>query len=126
MDAAHCGTLFLDEIAELSLKMQSKLLRVLEDKKVTPLGTTRSEELDIRFICASSRDLYEMTETGEFRKDLYYRVNILKIKTPALIDRREDIPLLSNHLLKKSKCLKTIDSEAMLKLLSHPIHGPAI
>ncbi|MDC7239893.1 MAG: sigma 54-interacting transcriptional regulator [Spirochaetales bacterium] len=123
LEAAHRGTLFLDEIAELSLKMQSKLLRVLEDCRFCRLGSTEIKQSDLRLICGCAADLKVMMERNEFRKDLYYRINVLKITTPTLESRKEDIPILCEHLLKLSKCLKPIDSDAMIKLLSYSWPG---
>ncbi len=99
LEQASGGTLFLDEIDSLPLALQAKLLRVLEDGQVTPLGAQLPRQVDVRLICASGRDLRPMVEEGSFRLDLYYRLNVLEIRLPALRERREDIPLLLEHWL---------------------------
>jgi len=100
-DVADQGTLFLDEIGEMSLPMQAKLLRVLEDGVLRPLGTTRTRKVDVRVIAATHRDLMEMVRQKTFREDLLYRLNIITVDIPALRDRPEDVPLLVQHLLEK-------------------------
>lgn len=98
---ADRGTLFLDEIGEMDLANQSKLLRVLQDKVVCPLGSTTSRRVDVRIIAATNRNLREEVEAGRFRADLYYRLNVIEIKLPALRDHKEDIPLLVSYFLKE-------------------------
>ena len=98
--AADGGTLFLDEIGEMPLSLQVKLLRVLDDNIVTPLGGTDSIQVDVRIVSATNRDLEEMVQEGEFREDLYYRLNVIPLVVPALRDRADDIPLLIRHFLK--------------------------
>lgn len=93
-ELANKGTIFLDEIGELDLNSQVKLLRVLQDRTYEVLGDSRSRKLDIRVVCATNRDLAKLVEEGKFREDLYYRINLIKIKLPALREREEDIPLL--------------------------------
>lgn len=122
-EAAHEGTLFLDEIAELPIRMQAKLLRIIEDKKVTRLGSTQSREINVRIICATAANLRKMIEEGSFRKDLYYRLNVLLIQIPPLRERKTDIPLLCQHLLTMEKSEKTINSVAMMKLLDYSWPG---
>jgi serine/threonine-protein kinase PknK len=100
-DAADRGTLFLDEIGEMSLPMQAKLLRVLEDGLVRPLGTERSRKVDVRIIGATHRDLEAMVRARTFREDLYYRLNIIVVRIPPLRDRIADVPLIVRHLLTK-------------------------
>jgi two-component system, NtrC family, response regulator HydG len=99
-EAAHCGTLFIDEIGDFALSSQAKLLRVLENHTVTPVGSNDDKTVDVRAIAATSRRLEEMVKEGRFREDLYYRLNVVTIHLPALRDRREDIPLLTAHFLK--------------------------
>jgi serine/threonine-protein kinase PknK len=100
-EIAHRGTLFLDEIGEMSLAMQSKLLRVLEDGLVNPLGSERGRSVDVRVIAATHRNLEEMVKQGRFREDLWYRLNVISIAVPPLRDRADDIPLLVHHFLEK-------------------------
>lgn len=99
--AANKGTLFLDEIGELPYRLQVKLLRVLQEKQITPLGQTTSLEVDVRIITATNRNLEIMVEEGNFRKDLYYRLNVVPINIPPLRERKKDIPLLIDYFLKK-------------------------
>jgi DNA-binding NtrC family response regulator len=97
--AADGGTLLLDEIGELPLAMQSKLLRVLEDSQVTPVGTTAPQKVDVRIVAATNRDLEEEVAANEFRQDLFFRLNIVNIRLPALRERPEDLPLLTRFFL---------------------------
>ena len=97
--AADKGTIFLDEISEIPLDLQAKLLRVLQESKVTPLGSTKSYNIDIRVICATNRDLKEMVNKGDFRADLYYRLNVVTVDVPPLRDRKDDILLLADFFL---------------------------
>ena len=97
--AAHGGTLLLDEIGELPIGLQSKLLRVLEDGAVTPVGTTAPQKVDVRIVAATNRDLEIEAKGNRFRQDLYFRLNVVKIQLPALRQRPEDLPLLTRHLL---------------------------
>src|SRR5206468_11629483 len=93
------GTLLLDEIGELPLGMQSKLLRVLEDGAVTPVGTTQPTKVDVRIVAATNRDLEQDVKAGTFRQDLFFRLNIVRIDLPALRERKEDLPLLTRFFL---------------------------
>ena len=97
--AANGGTLLLDEIGELPLAMQSKLLRVLEDGAVTPVGTTAPQKVDVRIVAATNRDLESEAKEGRFRQDLYFRLNVVTIRLPPLRERPEDLPLLTRHFL---------------------------
>jgi DNA-binding NtrC family response regulator len=126
-ESACGGTIFLDEFAEMSSPMQVRLLRVLQERKVRPVGLTDSKEieLDARVVVATNRDLRREVADGKFRQDLYYRVNVLPIRSPALRDRIDDLPLLINRLLKrfsdesKPECQLRFDSEALKLLCSH-------
>jgi len=100
IEAAHTGTLFLDEITTLNLSLQSKLLRVLQDRMVQRLGGRNPKKIDFRLITATNDDLEAMVRVGRFREDLYYRINVVPIHVPPLRDRRSDIPLLVEHFLR--------------------------
>ena len=100
-EVAHEGTIFLDEISETSLTMQVKLLRVLQERCVRPVGGTSEIAIDVRVIAATNRDLDKLVSENLFREDLYYRLNVIPVHVPPLRERREDIPLLVNHFLKK-------------------------
>lgn len=100
-EAANGGTLFLDEIADLPLNMQVKLLRAIQEKKVRPVGSHSEVEVDVRLLSASHKDLTKLVADGQFRADLFFRLNVIEIKVPALRQRKADIPLLCQHILKK-------------------------
>ncbi len=99
--AADKGTVFLDEIGDMPLNLQVKLLRVLQERQVRPVGSTKSVPVDVRIISATHCDIDKEMETGNFREDLYYRLNVVTLEIPSLCDRREDIPLLAKHFLKE-------------------------
>jgi len=100
-EAASQGTLFLDEISEMSQKMQVKVLRAIQEKVIRRVGGNREIAVDVRIITATNRDLTESIEKGEFRSDLYYRLNVISIKVPPLRERKEDIPILMQHFLQR-------------------------
>ncbi|MBZ5505282.1 MAG: sigma-54 dependent transcriptional regulator [Acidobacteriia bacterium] len=100
-EVASGGTIFLDEIGEMSVSMQVKLLRVLQERTIRPVGGTQETAVDVRVIAATNRDLREMVANNTFREDLYYRVSVIPIQVPSLRERREDVELLANHFLKK-------------------------
>ncbi|WZL74407.1 sigma-54 dependent transcriptional regulator [Clostridiaceae bacterium 35-E11] len=117
-ELAHEGTIFLDEIGDLHLNLQVKLLRVLQQKEVFPLGAEKGKKVDVRIIAATNKDLKEEVQKGNFREDLFFRLNVVPIKLPNLKDRKEDIPLLCESFLKKyahemNKNVKGITVEAL-------------
>ncbi len=99
--AANHGTLFLDEVADLPMAMQVKLLRAIQEKAVRPLGTQQEESVDVRLLCATHKDLANEVAEGRFRQDLFYRINVIELQVPPLRERREDLPLLTRHILGK-------------------------
>lgn len=122
--AADGGTLFLDEITEMTPAMQAKLLRVVQEHEVLPLGSIRPIEVDVRFIAASNRDVKAWVADGRFRQDLWFRLNVVNLHLPPLSERREDIPLLAQHFLARSaplmgKEIRDISEEAMALLKAH-------
>jgi len=128
IELANGGTVFFDEIGELPLPLQSKLLRVLEDNEVRPVGGTRVRRVDMRFIAATNRDLERRVRDGSFRKDLYYRLAVISIAVPPLRERREDIPVMARHLLTKlsremGKPGCHFDERAMQALLAYDWPG---
>lgn len=128
MKAANGGTLFLDEISEMPPQLQVKLLRAIQEKEYTPVGTTVSLPVNARFIATTNRNLEEEVKAGRFREDLYYRINVIDIHLPSLKEREEDIPLLADHFLDKyrkelNKNIRGIDNDAMRALLSHEWKG---
>ena len=100
-EAANNGTVFLDEIGDLELGFQLNLLRFLQEKEIRPLGSARSKKVDVRVIAATNRDLQKMVEEGKFREDLWYRLNVVRVLLPPLVERRGDVPLLAHYFLKK-------------------------
>ena len=121
--AAEGGTLFLDEIGDMPAPLQVKLLRVLQERKVRPLGSNRDIDIDVRIISATHRDLPKAMTRGEFREDLYYRLNVVCLKIPALAERTEDIPLLANHLLRQAAerhkpFVRAFSTDAMKRLMT--------
>jgi PAS domain S-box-containing protein len=125
---ANGGTVFLDEIGDISGAMQAKLLRVLQEKTFEPLGSTAAVKVDVRIVAATNKDLPAKVKKGEFREDLYYRINILVIKLPPLRDRRSDIPLLCEHFVERfntryNKEIKAVSRDALNALLSYDFPG---
>ena len=126
--AADQGTIFLDEIGDMPLSMQVKLLRVIQEREVQRVGSDRATKVDVRILAATNKDLQEEVDNGRFRRDLYYRLNVVAVKMPALRERIEDIPLLAMHFLqqfaqKNGKTVKGFTPEAMDRLLKHPWPG---
>ena len=121
--AAEGGTLFLDEIGDMPAPLQVKLLRVLQGRKVRPLGSNRDIDINVRIISATHRDLPKVMARNEFREDLYYRLNVVNLKIPALAERAEDIPLLANHLLRQAAdrhkpFVRAFSTDAMKRLMA--------
>jgi DNA-binding NtrC family response regulator len=128
IEAGSGGTLFLDEVAEMPLPMQVKLLRVLQEREVLRLGGTKPVKCDVRVIAATNRDLAAAVTAGTFRHDLFFRLNVVDLHIPPLAQRRDDIPLLAQHFLRKSaarmrKSVTKISAEAMAVLITHPFPG---
>jgi DNA-binding NtrC family response regulator len=127
-EIANNGTLFLDEIGNLSMPLQAKLLTVLQNRKVSRVGSNKDTPIDIRLICATNMPLYDMVKENRFRQDLLYRINTIEIQIPSLRDRIEDIPLLANHFLKHyaakyGKSVNKISDGAMARMNKHPWPG---
>lgn len=127
-EVADGGTLFLDEVGELPLSIQVKLLRAIQERIIRRVGATDDIKVDVRIIAATNRDLEKMVNDGGFRQDLYYRLNVIQIKTPSLRERRDDIPLLASHFLKKyndrlGKTVGGISQEAMEMMKKYDYPG---
>ena len=127
-EAANGGTLFLDEIAELPFDMQVKLLRAIQEKAIRPVGQVHEVPIDVRFISATHQDLKTLVSQQKFREDLYYRINVIQLTVPALNQRKEDLPILCDHILNllanHNQSLKPIfTQEALDKLLTYPFQG---
>lgn len=127
-EMADNGTLFLDEVGDIPLALQPKLLRVLQEQEFERLGSSRTRQANVRLVAATNRDLSEMVKRGEFRSDLYYRLNVFPIRIPPLRERREDIPLLVEYFMQKyarrmNKRVETIPATTMRKLVDWPWPG---
>ena len=122
-EQAHGGTLFLDEVADLSLNLQPKLLRAIQERTVERLGGNASIPVDVRLVAATAQDLNESVARGQFREDLFYRLNVVMISLPALRDRREDIPLLVQRFLARSERPVTIRQDSLDRIMQHSWPG---
>ena len=128
LEEADGGTVFLDEIGDMSLALQAKLLRVLEDQVIRPVGSTKATKVDIRLITATNKDLKAQVRAGSFREDLYYRINVISIQIPPLRNRKEDIGSLINHFIAKysqemGKQAQDFSSDALSLMISYPWPG---
>ena len=127
LEAGNGGTVFLDEIGDLPLDLQSKLLRVLQEREIRPVGGIERVRIDLRIIAATNRDLESAARTGAFRQDLYFRLNVVQIKLPPLRERKSDIPLLVNSFLEKfgdpERPIRTISEDAMRRLMAYDWPG---
>jgi two-component system, NtrC family, response regulator AtoC len=128
LEQAHRGTLFLDEVGTMSQALQMKLLRVLQEREFERIGESHTTKVDVRVIAATNSDLRKMVDEGAFREDLYYRLNVIAVRLPPLMDRKEDIPLLVRHFLEKFRAQSpaagavTVSQEAMRRLMAY--HWP--
>ncbi|MEJ5376407.1 MAG: sigma-54 dependent transcriptional regulator [bacterium] len=127
-EVAHGGSVFLDEIGDMPPSMQVRLLRVIQERVVMRLGGTRNIPVDVRILAASNRDLKRLVEEGRFRSDLYFRLNVVTLQVPPLADRKEDIPLLAHHFLRKfsakqGRQVQGISEEMMSVLMNYPFPG---
>ena len=123
--AAHGGTLFLDEVADLPLSMQVKLLRAIQEKKVRKVGQVSEEPVDLRILCATHRNLRECVESGKFRQDLYYRLNVIELRMPPLRERSEDIEMLAERILKRLAGPEhpLLSAQALVVLMAYAFPG---
>lgn len=127
-EEADGGTLFLDEIGDLDISLQSKILRAIQEKEIKPIGSVKTKTIDVRLISATHKDLRKAIENELFREDLFYRLSVIPIRVPSLRERKEDIPLLVEHFVKKSNLLngrsvKGLNEEAMSKLMNYRWEG---
>ena len=127
-ELAHKGTLFIDEVSSMSLALQAKLLRALQERHIERVGESKSIHVDVRVVAAANADLRKLVKEGSFREDLYYRLNVVPVRLPALRERGEDIPLLAHHCVRKS-CeangmpLRSLDQGALRSLMQYPWPG---
>ncbi|HEX8638695.1 MAG TPA: sigma-54 dependent transcriptional regulator [Pyrinomonadaceae bacterium] len=127
-ELAHQATLFLDEIGDMPLELQPKLLRILQEREFERLGSSRTQKTDVRMIAATNQELLDRVEMGEFRRDLYYRLNVFPVRIPPLRERRQDIPILANHFVRKfaakmNKEITRISLEALKALQDYDYPG---
>ena len=124
---AEGGTIFLDEVGELPVDLQAKMLRAIQEKEIRPVGSTRRVPINVRILAATNRDLEQAVMQGEFRRDLYFRLNVLSLRIPALRERRQDIPLLIGHFLDRmtrtSGQEKILSDEALKAMLAYDWPG---
>jgi two-component system response regulator AtoC len=128
LETAHQGTVFMDEIGDMPLSMQAKLLRVIQERQIMRVGASKSIQLDLRFLAATNKDLNRAIKEGRFREDLYFRLNVVQINLPNLMERKEDIPVLIRHFVAKysrkfSKKVSDLDPQAQQILLSYTYPG---
>ena len=123
LQCAQDGTLFLDEIADLPLSMQVKLLRVIQEKKVRPVGASEEETVDVRVLSATHRNLSDMVAKGEFREDLYYRINVIELNVPALRERGDDVLLLADSILQRLNASAALSEDARTAILTYAFPG---
>jgi two-component system response regulator HydG len=127
MAMAEGGTIFLDEVGELPVDLQAKMLRAIQEKEIRPVGSTRRVPINVRILAATNRDLEQAVMQGAFRRDLYFRLNVLSLRIPALRERRQDIPLLIAHFLERmahtSGQEKALSDEALKVLLAYDWPG---
>src|SRR6185312_6940858 len=124
---ADGGTVFLDEIAELPVDLQAKLLRAIQEKEIRAVGSTRSTNINVRILAATNRDLESAVQQGTFRRDLYFRLNVLTLRIPPLRERKQDIPLLAGHVLERvartTGVHRTISDDALRRMLDYEWPG---
>lgn len=127
LEIAKDGTIFLDEIGDLSLHLQAKILRIIEEKELRRIGDTIFRKIHARFIFATNKNLHEEVKTGNFRKDLYYRINVVRLYIPPLKERKEDIPLLVEYILEREnngrRPKKEVSNQALKKLMAYDYPG---
>ena len=128
LEEAEGGTVFLDEIGDMSLSLQAKLLRVIEDQVIRPVGSTKGSKVDIRFITATNKDLKAAVKQNAFREDLYYRINVISLQIPPLRERKEDIKALVRHYLEKyshemGRAIKEISPESIDLMMNYEWAG---